>query len=100
MVSAKNYGRLRVGVFGGDGTGTPHHWRKGWRKAELINYGKNGFLVNPGYSETLRQAIQTAVYDVELRKEVINNGYSTVKKFQAKNMVKETMAFYQEVLND
>ena len=68
--------------------------------AELINDGENGFLVNPGYSETLRQAIQTAVYDVELRKKVINNGYSTVKKFPAKNMVKETMSFYQEVLND
>ena len=67
--------------------------------AELILDGENGFLVHPGDSETLRQAIQTAVYDVELRKKVINNGYSTVNKFPAKNMVKETMTFYQEVLN-
>ena len=66
---------------------------------ELIKDGENGILVSPRNSQALKKAIQKEINDVAFRKKIISNGYSTVNEFTVKKMVKETVIFYQAILN-
>ena len=61
---------------------------------ELIKDGKNGFLVNPGDVSTLGVKIRKFLTNLELRRRVIENGYSTVQKYPAQKMVDNTIALY------
>ncbi len=61
---------------------------------ELIKDGKNGFLVNPGDVNTLKEKIREILLNLELRRRVIENGYSTVRKYTAQKMVENTINLY------
>ena len=61
---------------------------------ELIKDGKNGFLVNPGDVSTLGVKIREFLTNLELRRRVIENGYSTVRKYPAQKMVDNTIDLY------
>ena len=61
---------------------------------ELIKDGENGFLVNPGDVSTLKEKIREFLTNLELRKRVIENGYSTVRKYPAQKMVDNTIDLY------
>ena len=61
---------------------------------ELIKDGKNGFLVNPGDVSTLGVKIRKFLTNLELRRRVIENSYSTVQKYPAQKMVDNTIDLY------
>jgi len=61
---------------------------------ELIKDGKNGFLVNPGDVSTLGVKIRELLTNLELRRRVIENGYSTLRKYPAQKMVDNTIDLY------
>jgi len=62
--------------------------------AELIKEGENGFLVDPGDVSTLGENIREFLINLELRRRVIENGYSTVRKYPAQKMVDNTIELY------
>ena len=61
---------------------------------ELIKDGENGFLVNPDDVNTLGVKIREFLTNLELRRRVIENGYSTVQKYPAQKMVDNTIDLY------
>ena len=61
---------------------------------ELIKDGENGFLVNPDDVSTLGEKIREFLTNLELRRRVIENGYSTVQKYPAQKMVDNTIDLY------
>lgn len=65
---------------------------------EIIEDGKNGFLVEPGKPEEIAQAIQRLLADDRLRQEFGIQGYQTAReKFDAGKMVREITGLIAEV---
>jgi len=58
---------------------------------EVVEQGKNGFLVKYNDEFNLIEAIKGLWESPELREEFIKNGKETVKKFSAERMIKETI---------
>jgi len=65
---------------------------------ELIEDGENGFLVNPGDVGTLGKKIRESIVNLDLRRQVIDNGYSTVKKYSRQRMINDTIKLYKEII--
>lgn len=65
---------------------------------ELINHGKNGFLVNPYDHDELTKYIIKLMDDTELWKNVSKNGIVTTKKFSVEDMVEKTIDIYHQFL--
>ena len=61
---------------------------------ELIKDEENGYLVNPGDVSTLGEKIRELLINLELRRRIIENGYSTVRKYPAQKMVDNTIDLY------
>jgi len=68
--------------------------------AELIKDGENGILVNPGDVSTLGEKIREVLMNLELRRRVIENGYSTVRKYSAQKMVDNTIELYSNFFHE
>jgi len=69
--------------------------------SELIKDGENGILVSPGHSASLHDKILSLLTNGDFRKKLIKNGYKTIeKRFAVKNMIHETVRYYDEVLSD
>ena len=65
----------------------------------LIEDGKTGLLVPPGYAKGLAQAIISLLNDRDKAKEIGAAGRKFIQKeFSADNMVNETVELYQDVL--
>ncbi|MBC8216000.1 MAG: glycosyltransferase family 4 protein [Candidatus Marinimicrobia bacterium] len=77
-------------VIGGNVGGTP----------ELIQNEENGILISPGDSAILQNAILKLLNDRNIRNKIIQNGYKTLEKFSVKNMVNDTIKYYNGILND
>ncbi len=58
---------------------------------EIITQGENGFMVRYNDEFNLVEAIKTVWQDLELKKELIENGKKTAKKFSPEKMVSETI---------
>ena len=58
---------------------------------EVIEQGENGFLVRYNDEFNLVEAVRSLWQSPELRKEFIENGKKTVKKFSSEKMVEETI---------
>lgn len=67
---------------------------------ELIKDGENGFLVNPDDVNTLKEKIREYLINLDLRKRIIKNGYSTVRKYPAQKMVDNTINLYSNFSNE
>ena len=65
---------------------------------ELIEDGANGFLVNPGDVGTLGKKIRESIVNLDLRRQVIENGYSTVQKYSRQRMINDTIKLYKEII--
>jgi glycosyltransferase involved in cell wall biosynthesis len=65
---------------------------------ELIRDGKNGFLVNPGDGGALVKKIREYIVNLDLRRRIINNGYSTVQKYSKQRMINDTIELYKEFI--
>jgi len=81
LLEAMNYGLPLIGSNAG---GIP----------EVIEDGKNGFLIEPKKPKILAEKIRTLFTDGKLRKEMGENSYKTVKKFDIKKTVEETLKKY------
>ena len=65
---------------------------------ELIDDGRNGFVVAPGDAEDLSRKIIRLAQDDELRKRFISEGRKTASKYTVSRMVENTIALYERVL--
>jgi glycosyltransferase involved in cell wall biosynthesis len=57
---------------------------------ELVQDGYNGILVPPSDPEFLESSIKEILRDENLKKNLVQNGYATLKKFDWKNLVEQT----------
>ena len=78
-----------VPVLGGNVGGT----------RELIQDGVNGYLVAPDNPIELTEKIRELLQDRELRHRFETNGFATVEKFSPEDTIRETIKFYQSILN-
>ena len=65
---------------------------------ELIRDGVNGFLINPGDGDALVKKIHEYIVNLDLRRHIINNGYSTVQKYSNKRMILDTIELYKKFI--
>jgi len=66
---------------------------------ELVEDGITGFLVPPGDSEALAEALQWLIEDKELRRRMGEAGREkALRKFTLDRMLRETQALYEEIL--
>jgi len=65
---------------------------------ELITDGVNGFLVKPLDPQELAQKICLVLENKSLREQLIAQGYQTVKRFTVRQMIDETVAYYEKIL--
>ena len=64
----------------------------------LIQHGKNGFLVDPGDSKSLKKSIRILLEDENLRKNMGDFGRKLVEKeFTIDKMAKETLKVYKSI---
>lgn len=80
----------RVPVIGGNVGGT----------SELISHGFNGFLVEPNNSNKLTEYIIALLDDHNLREKFINNGLKSLANFTIDKMIRDTIIFYEDILNN
>jgi len=68
---------------------------------DIIEDGKNGFLVPPGDSKSMADAIMRIFKDPQLAKTLAQNAYAKVKeKYNVELMVKNTLDVYREALSN
>ncbi|MEI6832089.1 MAG: lipopolysaccharide heptosyltransferase II [Candidatus Omnitrophota bacterium] len=68
---------------------------------DIIEDGKNGFLVPPADPKSMADAIMRVFKDVGLAKEVAENAYTKVKeKYNIELMVKNTLDVYRDALSN
>ena len=68
---------------------------------DIIEDGKNGFLVPPADPKSMADAIMRVFKDVELAKEIAENAYAQVKeKYNIELMVKNTLDVYRDALSN
>ncbi len=68
---------------------------------DIIEDGKNGFLVPPADPKSMADAIMRIFKDVELAKELAENAYAKVKeKYNVELMVKNTLDVYRDALSN
>ena len=68
---------------------------------DIIEDGKNGFLVPPGDSKSMADAIMRIFKDAQLAKELAQNAYAKVKeKYNVELMVKNTLDVYRDALTN
>ncbi len=61
--------------------------------------GDSAFLVNPASVESIKEAILKIREDANLRKTLIDRGYSNVKKYSWEKAAQETVNVYEKVIN-
>ncbi len=67
---------------------------------EIIENGKNGFLVEPENSDALAEKILKLIKDPELRNKIGEAGYKTVvEKFDAEKMAQQYEKIYAQILS-
>ena len=54
---------------------------------EVLDYGKCGWLVEPGDSSQLAEAINECIYNQKMRIKKSHYGYNFVQKFNSKNVI-------------
>lgn len=64
---------------------------------EVLNDGRDGFMVNPGDAAALANAIHKLVVDPDLRARMGEQAKDNAKRFSIRNAVSETMALYEQV---
>ena len=62
-------------------------------------YGNAALFFNPENTEDISLKIDRILSDTELRKDLIEKGYSQVKKYSWKKMAEETLGVYTKVLD-
>ncbi|MDJ1467040.1 glycosyltransferase family 4 protein [Cytophagaceae bacterium DM2B3-1] len=67
---------------------------------EVLDHGKNGWLVPPGNPNELAQAIESSITFIEQRKNKVSNGESFVKRFSKYVMYQDLLAILQDVVSD
>jgi glycosyltransferase involved in cell wall biosynthesis len=67
---------------------------------ELIRDGVNGFLVKPLDIQGLAHKICVLLENKSLREQFISQGHQTVRRFTVKQMIEETVSYYERVIRD
>jgi len=68
---------------------------------EVVRHNKNGFLVSPGDSGALAEAIIKLLRDKELSRKMGEEGRRQInERFSAKKMVDDIEGVYQEMLKE
>ena len=67
---------------------------------EVIEDGKNGFLIDYGDKEELKEKIIKLLQDDDLRRKMGERGRKEVKKFSLERMVEETEKLYEDSLRE
>jgi glycosyltransferase involved in cell wall biosynthesis len=64
---------------------------------EVIEHGKNGWLVEPGEAGDLEQAILSLLQDSSLRHRMAENARQSVSHFSSERMARNYLDFYQRM---
>ncbi len=67
--------------------------------SEIIEDGKNGFLVSPRNSEEIIRKLKKLILNPQKRKEIGEAGFETVKELTWEKNARKNLEIYQKVLN-
>ena len=67
---------------------------------EMILDGINGVITEPGNCDALAEAMAKMASNADFRKRIADNAVILSERFDIANVAKETVNFYNEILND